>query len=555
VLGPKQIGTLLRETFREWQDDKASQLAAALSYYTAVSIAPLLVIVIAIAGLALGTQAAQDELIAQITGLVGAEGGAIIKTIVENADRPGLATLAGILGAITLVWSSSNVFSQLQSSLNTIWGVEAKPGGSGISAIVNTIRERFLSFGMVVVIGFMLLVSLVVSAALTAVGTYFSGYLEGLGLLWQIVNFVVSFGVITLLFALMFKVLPDLRIAWRDVWLGAAVTALLFVVGKSLIGLYLGNQSIGSAYGAAGSLVVFLLWVYYSAQIFFFGAEFTQVYATRYGAGVTPNKGARYIDDRPPGGDAEKPGKQRSEDKTRGAAAPAAAQPAKTRASSRMAPRIVPWIVPQPAKIQYQPFVIETRSDTMKKVQNPISMINTDEIVAHAEQLQEAAQALAQEMRGQTEQAVHRTAEQAKASASKLAGEARRTVEAKVVEQRAGVANRLDNVAAVLRKTSKDLHGAHEDALAHYTGTAAAQFERLATALRPAPSNSLPARILRFAKRHPIVFVLTSIAAFFAARMAYKNVGTWGPVVMAAVSSGQSWNGDHSSLHNGAKLE
>jgi hypothetical protein len=188
----------------------------------------------------------------------------------------------------------------------------------------------------------------------------------------------------------------------------------------------------------------------------------------------------------------------------------------------------------------------------MKKVQNPISMLNTDEIAAHAEHLQEAAQALAMEMRSQTGQAVHRTTEQAKASASKLAEEARHKVESKVDEQKAVAATRLENVASVLRKTSKELHGAHEDALANYTGSAAEQFERLASALRPPQSNSLFARIGRFAKRRPIMFVLTVLATIFGLRMAIKNFDLWGPMFTSAVGSNQSWNGSHSSAHSGS---
>jgi hypothetical protein len=191
----------------------------------------------------------------------------------------------------------------------------------------------------------------------------------------------------------------------------------------------------------------------------------------------------------------------------------------------------------------------------MKKVQNPISMLNTDEIVAHAEKLQEAAQALAMEMRDQTEQVVQRTTEQAKASASRLAGDTRHKVESKMNEQKVTVANRLDNVASVLRKASKDLHSANEDALAHYTGTAAAQFERLATTLRPPAANNVIARIGRFAKKRPIMFAFTSVATIAAARMAFKSYNVWGPTVMAMIGSTQSWNGSSSSGYNNTRPE
>ncbi len=280
------IWSLLKATYKEWSDDNASVLAAALSYYTAVSIAPLLIIIIAIVGFFYGEQAARGQLVAQIQGIVGTEGAKFIQDVIANAHKPTVGTIAGILSIATLLWGSTNVFEQLHSSLNAIWDIEAKKT-SGIWA---TIKERFLSFTLVLGIGFLLLVSLVLSAVLTILSTWFDHLLPGAGWLWQVVNFVISFGVVTLLFGLIYKVLPDAKIAWHDVWLGAAVTALLFTIGKFLLGLYLGNTS--SAYGAAGSLVVFLLWVYYSTQILFLGAEFTQVYANQYGKGIQPSSKA-----------------------------------------------------------------------------------------------------------------------------------------------------------------------------------------------------------------------------------------------------------------------
>ena len=276
---------LLKTTWQEWNEDEASLLAAALSYYTAVSVAPLLVLVVVIVGLFLGEAAAEGQLITQLRAAMGTEGAQFLETVIQNADQPTLASVAGILSFLTLLWGSTNLFAQLQSSLNKIWNVERKPG-AGIWA---TLRSRLLSFTMVLGVAFMLLVSLVLSTVLTVFLDVGRGMLPGADWLWQIVNFLVSFGVITLLFAAIFKVLPDVKIAWRDVWLGAAVTALLFTVGKYLLGLYLANA--GSTYGAVGSLVVFLLWVYYSAQILFMGAEFTQVYARRYGSGIRPDKG------------------------------------------------------------------------------------------------------------------------------------------------------------------------------------------------------------------------------------------------------------------------
>lgn len=270
---------LLKTTVQEFIADEVSQLAAALSYYTAVSIAPLLVLVVVIVGLFLGEQAAQSRLLAQLQGAIGTEGAQFLQTVLENAEQPTLGSIAGILSFLVLLWGATNVFSQLQISLNRIWDVE-KPSSEGLW---RTIRARFLSFTMVLGIAFLLLVSLVLSASLAALSEWGDGMLPGASWVWQILNLVVSLGVVTLLFAAIYQVLPDVEIAWRDVWLGAAVTALLFTLGKSLLAWYLANA--GSVYGVFGSLVVFLLWVYYSAQILFLGAEFTQVYARYYGSG------------------------------------------------------------------------------------------------------------------------------------------------------------------------------------------------------------------------------------------------------------------------------
>ena len=287
----KTIWSILKETYKEWSDDGASHLAAALSYYTALSIAPLLVIVILAVGLILGNQQnARTEILNQIQNVMGTQGAEFIKAAIDNAKRPSTATLAGLLSLATLLWGSTNLFNELQTSLNTIWDVKLKPG-LGIWA---TLKERFLSFLLVLGTGFLLLVSLILSAALSLVATYFNRLLPGGEWIWQLINLVVSFGVITLLFGLIYKILPDAEINWHDIWLGAAVTALLFTIGKYLLGLYLANA--GSAYGAAGSLVVFLIWVYYSAQILFLGAEFTQVYANRYGTGVRPAANAVSIE-------------------------------------------------------------------------------------------------------------------------------------------------------------------------------------------------------------------------------------------------------------------
>ncbi len=281
--------TLIKESFQEWQKDGALDLGAALAYYAIFSLAPLLLIVIAVAGLVWGREAVQGQLIGQLRGLVGEQGGQAIQTMVANAGKQGgSGVLATIVGVVTILFGATGVFVQLQTSLDRIWNVEPKPGG-GIWSFVKT---RMLSFGMVLGIGFLLLVSLVVTTAVTAVGAWAMGLLPGAKVLVEGAAFILSFVLITLLFAMIFKVLPDVRIAWRDVWIGAAATAFLFTIGKFLIGFYLARSSVASTYGAAGSLVIVLLWIYYSSQILFLGAEFTQVYAGRYGTDIRPSKHA-----------------------------------------------------------------------------------------------------------------------------------------------------------------------------------------------------------------------------------------------------------------------
>lgn len=281
---PKDIVPLLKETFASWNEDKAPRLAAALAYYTVFSLAPLVLLCIAIAGFFLGEQAASGQIATQIEHTVGKQTAGAIQEIVQNADRPGAGIGATIVGLVTLLLGASGVFGQLQDALNTVWEVAPKPK----RGIVATIKDRFISMSMVLAIGFLLLVSLVLSAGV-AVLTKFVG---GVGWLGSIVDLVVSFAAITGLMMMIFKILPDAKIEWRDVRIGAAITSLLFTIGKVLIGLYLGRSSVGSAYGAAGSLVVLLLWVYYSAQILLMGAEFTKVYARKYGSRIVPEENA-----------------------------------------------------------------------------------------------------------------------------------------------------------------------------------------------------------------------------------------------------------------------
>jgi len=278
---------LLRATMSDWYEDRAQRIGAALAYYTIFALAPGLVIVMALAGLMLGP-GAESQIIEQIRELIGEQGARAIEATIRSARNETLGATGTALALIPLVFGLWGVFGELQDGLNTIWGVTPKPG----RRIRDILKERFWSFAMVVGIGFVLLVSLVLSAWLAAVGTYVGSLLPAPATGLEALNFVISFVVITGSFALIFKLLPDVKIAWRDVWLGAAVTSLFFTVGKFLIGLYLGKSAVASAYGAAGSLVIIVVWVYYSAQILLFGAEFTKVWTKRRGSGFVPEQTA-----------------------------------------------------------------------------------------------------------------------------------------------------------------------------------------------------------------------------------------------------------------------
>jgi len=271
----------------DWYEDRAQRIGAALAYYTIFALAPGLVIVMALAGLMLGP-GAESQIIGQFHELIGEQGATAIEATVRSARNETLGATGTALALIPLVFGLWGVFGELQDGLNTIWGVTPKPG----RRIRDILKERFWSFAMVVGIGFVLLVSLVLSAWLAAVGTYVGSLLPAPAAGLEALNFVISFVVITGSFALIFKLLPDVRIAWRDVWLGAAVTSLFFTVGKFLIGLYLGKSAVASAYGAAGSLVIIVVWVYYSAQILLLGAEFTKMWTKRRGSGFVPEKTA-----------------------------------------------------------------------------------------------------------------------------------------------------------------------------------------------------------------------------------------------------------------------
>ena len=275
--------SLLGATISDWYEDRAQRIGAALAYYTIFALTPGLIVLIAVAGLFFGGNA-EVQIVWQIRELIGEQGAKAIESMLRSARAEPLGVSGTLLTLIPLAFGLWGVFGELQDGLNTIWGVTPRPG----RGVVAMLRERLLSFAMVVGIGFVLLVSLALSAWVVAVGTYFGGLLPAPAAALEALNFVISFAVITALFAMTFKLLPDVQIAWRDVWLGAAVTSLLFTIGKFLIGLYLGKSSIASAYGAAGSLVIIVVWVYYSAQILLLGAEFTKVYVKRRGSGFVP---------------------------------------------------------------------------------------------------------------------------------------------------------------------------------------------------------------------------------------------------------------------------
>lgn len=287
----KQIWSLLKRTGEDWVEDKAARLAAALAYYTVLSLAPLLVVAVSVAGLVFGEDAARGQITAQIQGFVGPEAGEAIQSILAHAKKPSAGIIGTIAGGAVLLFGASGVFGELQESLNTIWEVQPKPG----RGVWGLIRDRLFSFTMVLGVAFLLLVSLVISAGLAAAGDVLSSRLPGGEALWHVINFVVGVAVITGLFALIYKVVPDVKIKFGDVLVGALVTALLFTVGKLLIGLYIGKSSVGSPFGAAGSLVVIVVWVYYSANILFLGAEFTQVYATQFGSRIRPTENAMAV--------------------------------------------------------------------------------------------------------------------------------------------------------------------------------------------------------------------------------------------------------------------
>jgi len=285
----KHFYQLAKKSVDAWSDDYAPSMGAAISYYTVFSIAPLLLIVIAVAGLVWGREAVQGEIVGQLSGLIGQEGAIGVQALIESANKPTQGLVASAVSLVMLVIGATTVFAELQSALDRIWQV---PPAQKMSSLWTTLRSRLLSLGFILGLGFLMLVSLVLSAGMAALGSWASAMLPGGELLLQLSNAVISLGIATVLFALIFKLMPQARISWKDVWIGAAVTAVLFEVGKILIGLYIGKSSVTSSFAAAGSLVVLLIWVYYSAQIFLLGAEFTWVYAHEYGSLAQQNQPA-----------------------------------------------------------------------------------------------------------------------------------------------------------------------------------------------------------------------------------------------------------------------
>jgi membrane protein len=277
---PDRLWRVLKEAFAGWWNDNVPRMGAALAYYTLIALAPILIVAIAVGGMVFGPEAVRGEIVGQIEGLVGRDGALAVQAMLESAAKSSPSSPATIIGVITFLVGATGAFLELQTDLDSIWRVKPRSRGNFLQDLV---MQRMISFGLVLGFAFLLLTSLVVSAALAAVHTYMGNTFPGVVLLWATVNAVVSLGVITLLFAMIYKVLPDVKLVWVDVWVGALVTAVLFTVGKFLIGLYLGTSSFASTYGAAGSVIVVLVWVYYSSQIILLGAEFTRAYVAQFG--------------------------------------------------------------------------------------------------------------------------------------------------------------------------------------------------------------------------------------------------------------------------------
>lgn len=281
MIHPKRFVQLFVKAVKSWVADYAPSMGAAISYYTVFSLAPLLVIVIALAGAFFGREAVQGVIVEQLSGLIGREGAALVENLVRASSDTDKGLVAGIVSFFVLLVGATTVFAELQSALDRIWHVPAAKKPSGVMSVL---RARLLSFGLILGLAFLLMISLVVSAGVAALGTWMGGMMPGWETMLHAINLLVSLSIATVLFAMIFKLMPSTPIDWRDVWVGALVTAVLFEVGKLLIGLYLGKSGVTESFAAAGSLVVLLAWVYYAAQIFLFGAEFTKAYADAHGS-------------------------------------------------------------------------------------------------------------------------------------------------------------------------------------------------------------------------------------------------------------------------------
>ncbi len=324
----KSILGLIKATFKDWTEDKASRLGAALAYYAIFSIGPILVVTIAIAGWFFGDAASQGQVTSSLRGVLGEDSAKLIEGMLKSASSTGSGIIAGIIGLVTLLLGAMGIFGQLKDALNTIWEVEPAEGGG----IMGAVKKNGLSFIMVLGAGLLLLASMLVNTLLAALGPFISQHIPGGALLWNIVNYVVTLALISVVFAAIFKFLPDARIDWKDALIGGAVTSLLFFLGQFALGLYFGFAKPGSAFGAAASLVIILVWIYYSAQILFLGAEFTQVYAGRYGEGIQPQPGARFVTEDARAqqgvkGSKTQHNKQRREEAARGEGTPLRASP------------------------------------------------------------------------------------------------------------------------------------------------------------------------------------------------------------------------------------
>lgn len=291
----KDVPALLKESYKEWIDDEPFDLSAIVAYYSIFSLPALLIIIVTVAGIAFGRDAVQNQITDQIGGMIGPDTAKDIQGMIANSYQQGNNAIALVIGVATLLFGATGVFIALQKSLNRVWEVKADPKKSGIKTLI---KARAISFGVILAIGFLLLISLALTTGLTALSTWIESHLPNPVLyLFYVLNFLVTLGIITLLFAMLYRFLPDVNIEWKSVWVGAAITALLFVLGKYALAFYFGKAEPGSTYGAAGSIILILLWVSYSCLILFFGAEFTQVYAKRYGHSIEPNDNAIRIED------------------------------------------------------------------------------------------------------------------------------------------------------------------------------------------------------------------------------------------------------------------